>query len=509
MSPLEEGLLWNFWKAKNCLEWLSFRISRRYIMPRAKHWSQRTKIVCTLGPAAGKPGIIERLIGAGLDVARLNLSHGTLKEHAAYISTVRNLSERTGVNTALLLDLPGPKYRTGEMKDGSAVLKKGSRIVLTSRRVPGDDKVVPVNFPTLARDVKAGSTILVDDGAMQLRVEAVRGQDVICKVIAGGVLTPGRGIVVPGVRVSEPFLTQGLKSNLEFAIQQKPDFIALSFVTGPEDVEQVRKILRKNNAVIPIISKIEREEAVRHFDDILAVSDGIMVARGDLGVEIPLKKVPLVQKEIIRKCNIAGKYVITATQMLESMVNSPRPTRAEVTDVANAILDGTDAIMLSAETSVGKYPLQAVKMMSEIAREADRHLPYEKLLIERGEWLEHQTDELISYNACYTAYWIKAAAIVAFTQSGSTARRVAKYRPRVPIIAITNSEEIPGQLMLCWGVHAFYIPNPVTVEELFRIGSNLVKDLGIARPGDLIVITGGIPLGITGTTNLLKVQEIT
>jgi len=282
----------------------------------------------------------------------------------------------------------------------------------------------------------------------------------------------------------------------------------LSFVSRPEEVEQVRAILKRNHSDIPIISKIERREAVKHFNKILAVSDGIMVARGDMGVEIPLRNVPLVQKEIIRKCNIAGKAVITATQMLESMVNSPRPTRAEVTDVANAIMDGTDAIMLSAETSVGKYPVQSVKMMFEIARETEQNLPYEQLLAQRGRWLEHQTDELISYNACYTAYWLKAVAIVAFTQSGSTARRISKYRPRIPVVAITPNQEIAGRLILYWGVQAFQIPNPSSIDDLFNIGTNLVQKLGIAKPGDLIVISGGLPVGTTGTTNLLKVQEI-
>lgn len=477
-------------------------------MPYNKQWNKHTKIVCTLGPATSKHSVIEQLIRAGMDVARLNLSHGTLEEHSGYIRIVRSLSDKMGINVAILIDLPGPKYRTGEMEKGSVILKKGSEVTLTPLHLKGDEKTIPINFPSLFKDVKPGSTILVDDGAMQLKVEAVRDRDIICKVTVGGILTPGRGVVVPGAHVSEPFLTDGLRDNLEFAIAQKADYIALSFVSIPEDIEEVRKILEQKNSDIPLISKIERGEAVHNFDKILAVSDSIMVARGDLGVEIPLKKVPLIQKEIIRKCNIVGKSVITATQMLESMINSPRPTRAEVTDVANAIMDGTDAIMLSAETSVGKYPVTAVKMMFDIARETECHLPYEQILEERGLWLEHQTDELISYNACYTAHWLKAVAIVAFTQSGSTARRVSKYRPHVPVIALTNSQEISGRLVLHWGVHAFQITRPSSVDELFNSGSKLVKEIGIARNGDLIIITGGIPLGTTGTTNLLKVQEI-
>jgi pyruvate kinase len=259
---------------------------------------------------------------------------------------------------------------------------------------------------------------------------------------------------------------------------------------------------------IPLISMIERSEAVKNFDKILAASDCIMVARGDLGVEIPLKDIPYIQKDIIRRCNMAGKAVITATQMLESMVNSARPTRAEVTDVANAILDGTDAIMLSSETSIGKYPVHAIEMMFEIAQETERHLSYEQLLSQRAQWLEHLADELISYDACHTALFLKAAAIVAFTQSGSTARRVSKYRPNVPIIAITPIKETVGRLELNWGVHAFQIPNPTSIDELFRIGSTLAKGLGIADIGDVIIVTGGLPMGVAGTTNMLKVQQI-
>jgi pyruvate kinase len=477
-------------------------------MPRTQPWSHRTKIVCTLGPATCAMPVIERLVRSGMSVARLNLSHGSFEDHARYLKTVRQTAKHLNSNVAILMDLPGPKYRTGEMKDGSAILKRGSEVTLTGRDIAGDSLTIPINFPTLFKDVKIGSTILVDDGAIQLRVRDVQDKDVICRVIVGGILTPRRGVVVPGAHVSEPFLTPVLQQNLDFAIQQKPDYIALSFVTVPEEIEQVRNVLKRHHADIPLISKIERGEAVRNFGKILAVSDGIMVARGDLGVEIPLKDIPHVQKEIIRRSNMASKTVITATQMLESMVNSPRPTRAEVTDVANSILDGTDAVMLSAETSIGKYPIQSVKMMSEIADETEQHLPYEQLLAERGSWMERQTDELISYNACNTAHWLKAAAIVAFTQSGSTARRVSKYRPRTPVIAITPDKEVARRLVLYWGVSAFHIPSLASVDDLFNEGAKLVSELRVAKSGDLIVITGGLPIGVTGTTNLLKVQKI-
>ena len=477
-------------------------------MAQKKQWNLRTKIVCTLGPAVYNSAAIEQLIRAGMNVARLNLSHGTFEEHTNYLRMVREAARRLKMNIAILLDLPGPKYRTGAMKNNAVELKNGSEVILTSQQVVGDNKLIPLNLPNLAKDIRIGNKVLLDDGAMQLRVKEIRGSDVVCKVIVGGILTSGRGVVVPGMRISEPFVTANLRENLDFAVQSKPDYIALSFVSKPEEVDQVREILRQNNSDIPLISKIERAEAVKNFDKILASSDGIMVARGDMGVEIPLKNVPIVQKDIIRRCNMVGKAVITATQMLESMINSPSPTRAEVTDVANAILDGTDAIMLSAETSIGKYPVQAVRMMFEIAKETENHLPYEQILDQRGQWLENQTDEVISFNACYTAYRLRAAAIVAFTQSGSTARRVSKYRSSKPVIAITPNPEVAGRLVLYWGVQAFQVCISPSMDDLFNIGSKLVKELNIAGPGDLIIITGGLPVGIAGTTNLLKVQEI-
>jgi pyruvate kinase len=477
-------------------------------MKRSRFFERRTKIVCTIGPATGSATVIEQLIRAGMDVARLNLSHGTHREHARHIQTIRKLSQRLAIPVAILMDLPGPKYRTGKLKDGQAALKKGTQVILTTRQMEGDDKVIPINLPTLPQDVKVGDTVLLDDGAMQLRVLEGQGTEVRCKVMVGGILTEGRGLVVPGMHTSGPFITDTLWECILFAIKQQPDYLALSFVSKAEDLTGVRAILHENDADIPIIAKIERGVAVNKFDSILATSEGIMVARGDLGVDIPLEKVPLVQKEIIRKCNQAGKPVVTATQMLESMVNAPRPTRAEVADVANAIFDGTDAIMLSEETAIGKYPVQAVKMMVKIAREAEDKLPYEQILSERDRWLEQKTDELISYSACHTAQSLGATALVAFTQSGSTAGRVSKYRPRMPILAITPSTVVVGQLLLRWGVHPFQIARVSSVDELFTMGAKLSKELGLAKPGDLVVITGGVPVGVAGSTNLLKVEKV-
>ena len=477
-------------------------------MKRSDFLERRTKIVCTIGPATGSAAVIEQLIRAGMSVARLNLSHGTYKEHARHIQTVRRLSRRLSVPVAILMDLPGPKYRTGKLKDGQARLKRGAQVVLTTRQVEGDEEVIPVNLPALPQDIKVGDTVLLDDGAMQLKVLGKQSTEVRCRVTVGGILTEGRGVVVPGMRTSGPFITDALREGILFAIEQRPDYLALSFVSSAEDVAGVKAILHENDADMPIIAKIERGVAVNKFDSVLTTSEGVMVARGDLGVDIPLEKVPLVQKEIIGKCNQAGKPVITATQMMESMVSAHRPTRAEVTDVANAIFDGTDAVMLSAETSIGKYPVQAVKMMAKIAREAENKLPYETMLSERGGWLEQKTDELISYSACYIAQSLGAAALVAFTQSGSTAGRVSKYRPRMPILAITPDAVVVGKLMLRWGVYPFQIAKASSVDDLFATAVELSKKLGLARPGDLVVITGGIPIGVAGSTNLLKVKKV-
>ena len=469
---------------------------------------KRTKIVGTIGPASSSTSVIERLIRAGMNVARLNLSHGDHQHHDRYIQEVRQISQRLKTRVAILIDLPGPKYRTGELKEGQALLKKGAQVTLTTEQVEGDAALVPVNIPRLTQYVRVGDTVLLDDGAIQLKVMAKAGVTVICRVTVGGVLTDGRGLVVPGRRTSGPYVTDVLRKHISFAVRQRPDYLALSFVSSAREIAQVRAVLAENGAATPIIAKIERGTALDNFNGILAASDGIMVARGDLGVDIPLERVPLAQKEIIRKCNQAGKPVITATQMLESMVNAFRPTRAEVTDVANAIFDGSDATMLSAETSIGKYPVQAVKMMAKIAEETEGRLPYDQMLAERGSWLEQRTEELISYNACLTAQSLGAAAIVAFTQSGSTAWRVARFRPRVPILAISTSDVVCGRLLLGWGVYPHQISGSLSVDELFTTAASLSKELGLAKSGNLIVITGGIPIGVAGSTNLLKVERI-
>jgi pyruvate kinase len=477
-------------------------------MKRLHYSFRRTKLVCTIGPATSSPALIRALIRAGMNIARLNLSHGSLTEHSRYIRLIRETGQRLGIQVAILIDLPGPKYRTGRLKGGKAVLKKGATVVLTTRQIEGDATIVPVNLPELYDDIKKGDMVLLDDGAMRLHVSEKENGEVKCKVTIGGILTENRGLVVPGMPTSGAYLIDALREGLKFAVEQRPDYLALSFVSHSEDIKSVSSILSGYDADIPIIAKIERKQAVADFNNILWASDGIMVARGDLGVDIPLEKVPIVQKEIIRKCNRAGKPVITATQMLESMVNAAFPTRAEVTDVANAIFDGTDATMLSAETSIGNYPVESVEMMVKITREAERRLPYEGLLQGKSDWIERETDELISYNACLTAQQLGAAAIVAFTQSGNTAGRVSKYRPGAPILAISPSNNVVGRSLLRWGVIPFRIDQISSVDELFTIANRLCHQLGLAKPGDLIVITGGVPVGQAGATNLLKVQTV-
>jgi pyruvate kinase len=475
--------------------------------PFLRHWC-RTKIVCTIGPATGSETMVRKLIRAGMDVARLNMSHGTPEEHAAYINLIRSVARDMGTTIAILLDLPGPKHRVGKLQGGKARLHQGAAVTLTDEPVEGHAGLIPVTLPGLSAGLVPGRTILLDDGALQIKVTAVNGREVQGRVTAGGLLVQGRGVVVPGMPNPGPFVSTELQQLLIFAARQQPDYIALSFVSRARDVNDARKVLREAGADIPIISKIERSDALKVFDSILAASDAIMVARGDLGVEIPLERVPLAQKRIIRKCNRVGKPVITATEMLQTMVAAQRPVRAEVTDVANAIFDGTDAVMLSAETSIGKYPIQAVKMMDRICRETEKDLPYESALTQRKPLVDTATEELIGYNACLTAHNLSAKAIVAFTQSGNTARRVSKYRPRPPILAVTPGD-ICGRLVLLWGVYPIRSRVTTSTTELFATAARLAKETGLARPGDRIVITGGIPFGESGSTNMLKVETVT
>ena len=469
---------------------------------------RRTKIVCTIGPATESPAMMGKLIEAGMDVARLNFAHGDYSGHARYIAGLRRAAAQAGKPLAILQDLPGPKDRTGKLKKGSVVLREGASLVLTTRRLVGDERRISVGLESLARDVKAGNTIFLNDGAIRLEVVSVRGADIACRILVGGVLGENKGINVPGVALSTPSVTRHDMEHLRFGISQGVDLVALSFVREAGDLRRVRDAIMKQGGSQLLVAKIEKSEALENIETIIDIADGVMVARGDLGVEIDIERVPVVQKEIIRMCNRLGKPVIVATQMLESMIGSPRPTRAEVTDVANAIIDGADAVMLSGETTVGKYPVEAVSTMVRIAAQTEGALPYAQILEERGHEHSALTDDAISHAACHIAAQVGAAAIVAFTSSGGTARRVSRYRPKAPVIAITSDEAVCRQLALSWGVRPFVVPEANNLGELFSRGASIARRSGVARKGDMVVITGGAPVGVPGTTNLVKVQRV-
>ncbi len=469
---------------------------------------RRTKIVCTIGPSSNSASIIAELLKVGLDVARINFSHGVHSEHARHIRTLRRVARQLDLPLAIMQDLPGPKERTGKVKGGGVLLKAGDDFLITTRPILGDAHQVSVDLPDLPKHVKLGNTIFLGDGTINLEITALSTTDIGCKVLTGGRLGDNKGFNVPGENLGVTSITDEDWSHLDFGVQYQVDFVAVSFVREAEDIAKVRRFLLQKGATSMLIAKIERHEALDNLDQILEEADGIMVARGDLGIEIPIQKVPIVQKQIIQKCNRLGKPVIVATQMLESMVDSPRPTRAEVTDVANAIFDGADAIMLSEETAIGQYPVEAVSMMAQVALEAETALPYDEILANKGKYLQPKTEDAISYAACHTAHQLGATAIVAFTSSGSTARRVAKYRPEVPVLAITPSQVTKRQLALSWGVRAFKVASGSRITDLFAQGAKIARESGLAQDGDLVVITGGVPVGTTGSTNLLKVEKV-
>jgi len=469
---------------------------------------RKTKIVCTIGPASSTPAVIRQLLEEGMNVARINASHGSVEEHSRYLEALRAEAARMKTPLAILLDLPGPKDRTGKVKKGGVRLKEGCEFTLTTREVLGDEEQVSVDLPGLPAHVKLGQEILLDDGHIKLEVTSINHEDVKTKVIIGGRLGDNKGVSIPGVTWEAEAVTQEDWRQLEFAAREEVDFVGLSFVSKCEEVNRVRDFLVHHNSPAKIIAKIERPEALDNFDEILEAADGVMVARGDLGVQIPIQKVPIVQKELISECNRVGKPVIVATQMLESMVDSPLPTRAEATDVANAIFDGADAVMLSEETAIGHYCPEAVRMMSLIALEAEAALPYEEILAARGKDLAPLTDDAISYAACHTARQLGAKVVVAYTASGSTARRVSKYRPQTPIMAVTPSESTQRQLSLSWGVTALKVGEPKQVISMFKQAAGAVRRAGLGNKGDLVVVTAGLPIGKPGTTNMLKVEKI-
>ncbi|MGE5421816.1 MAG: pyruvate kinase [Ignavibacteriales bacterium] len=469
---------------------------------------RKTKIVCTLGPATDKPEIVRALVDRGMDVARLNFSHGTHKEHAARMQMVREAARDAGRYVAIMLDTKGPEIRTGKLKNGKALLRNGQQFILTTRKVEGDETQVQVSFAGLHQEVQTGNRVLISDGYIQLEVEDVQDKDIICRVIFGGVLGEKKGINIPGVRTKLPFMSKKDRDDINFGLDNEIDFIAASFVTVSDDVHDIRRLVEERGRTVDIIAKIESQEGVANLDDIIKVADGIMVARGDLGVEIPTEEVPLVQKVVIEKCNTAGKPVIIATQMLESMIYNPRPTRAEASDVANAIFDGADAIMLSGETAAGAFPQEAVETMARIACRTEQVLHYEEILKRKRFLGNISVTDAISYATCATAEDLGASAIISATQSGSTARMVSKYRPRSPIIATTPREAVARRLNLVWGVRPLLVEKSHGTDHMIDESVRATLEAGYIKEGDLVVITAGVPTGVPGTTNLLKVHVV-
>lgn len=469
---------------------------------------KRTKIVCTLGPASQNEEVLKDLMINGLNVCRFNFSHGSHEEHKSRMDMVKKIRTELNKPIAILLDTKGPEIRTGNFADPEVLLEEGSEFTITMDDVIGTKEKCTVSYKGLADDVKEGDTILIDDGLVGLKVQSVENGNIKCIVENSGIVKNHKGVNVPGVKINLPAITPKDISDIEFGIEEGIDMIAASFVRKASDVLAIREILEKNNAGdILILSKIENQEGVENIDEILQVSDGIMVARGDLGVEIPTEEMPIVQKMIIKKCNELAKPVITATQMLDSMIRNPRPTRAEVTDVANAIYDGTDAIMLSGETAAGKYPVEAVKVMASIAKRIEETLDYDRILKEKARNNATVTDA-ISHATCTTAVDLNATAIITSTSSGYTAKMVSKFRPQAPIIAATNSESVMRKLALTWGVYPIKSASAGNTDEVIEKSIEASKEAGYIKNGELVVITAGVPVGVSGTTNLIKVHVI-
>lgn len=472
---------------------------------------RKTKIVCTIGPASESVEKLMQLIEAGMNVARLNFSHGNHEEHAQRIQNIREAAKKTGKIVAILLDTKGPEIRTHNMVNGAIELVSGSKSIISMSEVEGTPEKFSVTYEGLIEDVQSGSRILLDDGLIGLEVTEIdkANGEIHVNVLNTGTLKNKKGVNVPGVSVNLPGITEKDANDILFGIEQKIDFIAASFVRRPTDVLEIKQLLEENQATyIQIIPKIENQEGVDNIDDILEISDGLMVARGDLGVEIPAEEVPLVQKNLIKKCNALGKPVITATQMLDSMQRNPRPTRAEASDVANAIFDGTDAIMLSGETAAGTYPVEAVQTMHNIASRAETALDHKKLLSAHSRDSEHTITDAIGQSVAHTALNLECNAIITSTESGYTARMISKYRPKAPIVAVTANDHVLKRLALVWGVYPQLGQKSVTTDDMLENAVTESINSGFVTHGDLVVITAGVPVGEAGTTNLMKIHLV-
>lgn len=475
---------------------------------------KRTKIICTMGPNTNDRELLKQLAINGMDIARFNFSHGDHEEQKGRVDLVKSVREELNLPIAMLLDTKGPEIRTGTLVDEKKVtLIEGETYTLTTKEIVGDNKVGHVTYAGLPGDVNPGSTILIDDGLIELKVESKTDTDIVCRIVNGGELGMKKGVNVPNVSIKLPGITEKDKNDILFGIEQGYDFIAASFVRNADCIRDIRAILDEHNSDIKIIAKIENAEGIDNIDEIIEVADGIMVARGDMGVEIPAEEVPHVQKMIISKCNAKFKPVITATQMLDSMMRNPRPTRAEVTDVANAIYDGTDAVMLSGETAMGKYPVEAVKMMSHIAESTEQHLDHEKHIMQRRIHSKQTISGAVSYASVTTANRLQAKAIIAPTISGFTARVISKYKPEMPVVAVSPSDSVLRKMQIYWGVKPIKSTPETSTDTIISHAIELSKESGLVAEGDIAVVTGGVPTtkskeAAKGITNIMRVVVV-
>ena len=470
--------------------------------------ARRTKIVCTLGPSSSTPEMIEKLIGAGMNIVRMNMSHGDHESHARTIAAVRDVSNRLGVYIPVLLDLSGPKMRIGTFAGGSVMLKAGATFAITTEEVEGDWNRVTINYAPLVRDLSKGDCVLMGDGEIEMCVTGKSDTDAICEVVVGGELKSRKGVNAPGVELREGVPTKKDLVDVEFGIAQKVDWLALSFVRSVDEVKKLRSLLEERHSDIPIIVKIEKREALDDIDALLDASDGMMVARGDLGLEMPIEQVPLIQKDLIRCARTAVKPVITATQMLESMMENPRPTRAEASDVANAVFDGTDAIMLSGETASGRYPVEAVRMMADIALASEARIDYAGRFTRTRLATDMSIPEAIARAACYTAIETNAKVIVCCTRSGKTALQISNHRPAAKIAVISPHDDTLLRTMLYWHTHPIKISVEPDTDAMIKVARRAVLESGIASKGDRIVIVAGVPVDVPGTTNMVKADVL-
>lgn len=468
---------------------------------------RKTKIICTIGPSSQTDEKIREIILAGMNVARCNFSHGNYAEQGEKVEKVRRISKELGKPVAVLIDTKGPEIRLRDFEE-KVELIAGNQFILTTDEVMGTAERASVTYKNIINDVSVGSKILIDDGLIEMTVEEVKGNDIVCRLNNSGMVSSKKGVNLPGANLSMPFISETDKNDIQFGCEMGFDYLAASFVRCRDDILAVRKILDKNNSKMHIIAKIENMQGINNLDEILEVSDGIMVARGDMGVEVPLEEVPIIQKLMIKKAVAKGKQVITATQMLESMTKNPRPTRAETTDVANAIYDGTTAIMLSGESANGNYPIESVETMAKIATRTEADINYKGRFKKKIKSQELDITTAISHATCLTAMQLKAAAIITVTMSGFTASQVARYKPSMPIIACTTREETYKQCALLWGTTPLMMGSKEDAEELFKDAVNVSLENGLVKKGDTVVITAGMPLGISGKTNMIRVVEV-